>query len=440
MKAQFFRYWERLHSSFWFVPSILAIGATVLAFATVALDEQAKEVLSQWEWLYSGGAEGASAVLQTIAGSMITIGGVVFSMTLVALTLASAQFGPRLLRNFMSDTVNQLVLGTFIATFIYCLLVMRTIRRESEVAFVPHLSVTLGLLFALVSMAVLIYFIHHVSVSIQADEVVARVARELDEGIDRLFPEDIGEAVPFEVGRDRELLATLENEPQPVEAPTDGYLQFIDAEALMSVAVEHDLVMQVVQRPGQYVTADRPLLLLAPAVRVSDKVRAAVSKAILVGSQRTPSQDLEFAISQLVEIAVRALSPGVNDPFTAIRCADRLGSAIYRLARRPMPSPYRRDEKNRLRIVAPPVTFPEVLAASFNEIRQNAGSSAAVTIRLMEVMAIVAESANRPEDRHAVLMHAQLIANAAARGLPEEADRAIVDERLQAVLRVLNAR
>ena len=281
---------------------------------------------------------------------MVTIAGVVFSMTLVALTLASAQFGPRLLRNFMSDTINQFVLGTFIATFIYSLLVMRTIRREDEVAFVPHFSVTLAVVLALVSMAVLIYFIHHVSVSIQADEVVARVANELDEGMDRLFPEDIGESKsPRDDGRDREDLAVLKQVSRAVGARQDGYLQFIDADALMSLAVKHDLVMQLVQRPGQYVTAERPLVVLAPGGRVSQEVREAIGEAIIVGSQRTPSQDIEFAISQLVEIAVRALSPSVNDPFTAIRCADRLASAMCRLARRPMPSPYRRDERDRIR-------------------------------------------------------------------------------------------
>ncbi len=437
MKAQFLKYWEQLHSSFWFVPAILALGSTALALSAVALDERATDVLRNWKWLYSGGAEGASAVLQTIAGSMITIAGVVFSMTLVALTLASAQFGPRLLRNFMRDTVNQLVLGTFVATFIYCLLVMRMIRHEDEVAFVPHFSVTLGVVLALVSMAVLIYFIHHVSVSIQADEVVARVAKDLDEGMDRLFPEDLGKSEPPAAGQDREALAVLEGESQPVDARRDGYLQFIDADALISLAVKHDLVMRLVQRPGQYVTAGRPLILIAPAGRVSDEVRTAVSDAIVVGSQRTPTQDIEFSISQLVEIAVRALSPGVNDPFTAIRCADRLGSALYRLGRRPMPSPYRRDENSRLRIVAPPVSFAEILDASFGQIRQNAGTSAAVTIRLMDVMAIIAESADRPDDRSAVLRHARLVADA-GKVLPEEADRTRIDERLQAVLRVLN--
>src|SRR5690349_8302143 len=168
----------------------MACGAIALSFITVALD---KTVTERWlqahTWAYTGGAEGASLVLSTVAASMITIAGGVFSMTLVALSLASSQLGPRLLRNFMRDTATQVVLGTFISTFVYCLLVLRTIRRADEVAFVPHLSVTVGLLMAVSSLGVLIYFIHHVAVSIQADEVIARVAADLFEGIERLFPD-----------------------------------------------------------------------------------------------------------------------------------------------------------------------------------------------------------------------------------------------------------
>jgi uncharacterized membrane protein len=171
MKAIILKYWEQIRSSFWFLPSLMATAAVGLSFITVALDQRVTQKwLRRLGWVYNGGAEGASAVLQTIAGSMITIAGVVFSLTLVALSLASSQFGPRILRNFMRDTINQLVLGTFIATFLYCLLVLRTIRRDEGALFVPHLSVTLGVAFALASLWVLIYFIHHVSVSIQADE------------------------------------------------------------------------------------------------------------------------------------------------------------------------------------------------------------------------------------------------------------------------------
>ena len=185
MRIQVFKIWEGVRSSFWFLPAIMAGGAMVLAFATVALDEQVTDWLTlNWGWTFTGGAEGASALLGAIAGSMITIAGVVFSMTLVALSLASSQLGPRLLQSFMRNTITQMVLGTFVATFLDCVLVLRTIRRADEIAFVPQLSVSLGVLLAVTSVGVLIYFIHHVSVSIQANEIVARVGTELIEGIE----------------------------------------------------------------------------------------------------------------------------------------------------------------------------------------------------------------------------------------------------------------
>ena len=172
MRVLLFKTWTNVRTSFWFLPAVMAGGAMVLALATVAFDKQATDWLTlNWGWVFTGGAEGASSLLAAIAGSMITIAGVVFSMTLVALSLASSQLGPRLLHNFMRDTTTQIALGTFVATFLYCLLVLRTIRRADEIVFVPHMSVTLGVLLAVVSVGVFIYFIHHLSVSIQANEM-----------------------------------------------------------------------------------------------------------------------------------------------------------------------------------------------------------------------------------------------------------------------------
>lgn len=441
MMAHFLKYWDRLRSSFWFVPAIMAGGAVALAFATVALDEMVTDQWRRtWAWAYAGGAEGASALLGTIAGSMVTVAALVFSMTLVALTLASSQFGPRLLRNFMRDTSNQVVLGTFIATFLYCLLVLRTIRHAEGDPFVPHLSVTMGVLFALISMGVLIYFIHHVCVSIQADDIVARVGAELIDGIERLFPEKIGREQPGIPVRPSfaDLPDSFDRDARPVAAVEDGYVQFIDADALMGLATREDLMLRVDQRPGHYVTAGNALVRVWPGHRVTDRLAAQVNEAIILGNQRTPAQDVEFTVSQLVEIAVRALSPGVNDPFTAIRCVDRLGSALARLAQRVTPSPYRRDGHNQLRMVVPPLTYPALVDSAFNQIRQHARSSVAVTIRLLETIAIVAKSARRPEDRAALRRHARIIARGARAGLPEDEDRGVVEDRFQVVNRVLD--
>ncbi|MDT8377104.1 MAG: DUF2254 domain-containing protein [Mariprofundaceae bacterium] len=439
MRVQVFKTWNRIRSSLWFIPAVMAVGAMVLAFATVALDERATDWLElNWGWAFTNGAEGVSSLLGAIAGSMITIAGVVFSMTLVALSLASSQLGPRLLRNFMRDTTTQTVLGTFVATFLYCLLVLRTIRRADEIAFVPHLSVTLCVLLAVVSVGVLIYFIHHVSVSMQANEIVARVGTELIKEIERLFPQNIGRGAPRIPTKppDADFLDTFNREALPVGSAGDGYIQFVDGDALLALAVQEDVVIRLERRPGHYVVATRPLVLVWPGNRVTDQLIDLVNSAFAMGNQRTSGQDLEFAVDQLVEIAIRALSPGVNDPFTAMTCVDQLGSALCRLAQRDMPSPYRHDSQDQLRVITPVFTFPDVTDAAFDQIRQYSRSSAAVTIRLLETIAVVAVSVHRPEDRASLLRHARMIARGASEELSEDEDLRAVEERCQAVIQL----
>ncbi|NHA15779.1 DUF2254 domain-containing protein [Thioalkalivibrio sp. XN279] len=442
MRVRVFTIFNRIRSSFWFLPAAMATGAMVLAFATVALDTAATDWLAlNWGLTFTGGAEGGAALLGTIAGSMITIAGVVFSMTLVALSLASSQLGPRLLRNFMRDTMTQVVLGTFVATFLYCLLVLRTIRRAEETLFVPHLSVSLGVLLAVVSVGVLIYFIHHVSVSIQANEIVARVGKELIEGIERLFPEKIGRGAPRtpKAPPDADFLDRFGAEACPIGSAADGYLQFVDGDDLMALAMQEDVVIRVEPRPGHYVVATRPLVHVWPGNRVNDQLIERVHSAFALGNQRTSGQDIEFGVNELVEIAIRALSPGVNDPFTAMTCVDRLGSALCRLAERDMPSPYRYDTEDQLRLITHVFTFADVTDAAFNQIRQYGRSSTAVTIRLLETITEIAGSVHRQEDRLALLRHATMIARGAVDGLPEEKDRQEVEKRFQSAQRLLTS-
>lgn len=440
MRTKLLKYWDRIRSSFWFVPTVMAAGAALLAFATVALDEAiGDDWLDEVGWAYTGGAEGAASVLGTIAGSMITIAGVVFSLTLVALSIASSQFGPRLLRNFMRDTINQFVLGIFIATFLYCLLVLRTIRRGDEIAFVPHVSVTIGVLFAILSLGVLIYFIHHVSLSIQADEIVARVGRELKAEVDRFFPDDVGrDAAQSETPlADVQLPEAFDREARSIVSTDDGYLQLIDGAGLLDLAVESDAVLRIERRPGHYVICGSPLVSAWPPGRADDAFAARVNAAFALGNQRTPGQDVEFAVHQLVEIALRALSPGINDPFTAMTCVDRLGSALCRVAQRRTPSTHRLDDAGRLRVVAPQVTFRGIADAALNQIRQHARSNAAVAIRLLETLAGVAAFAVRQDDRDAIARHAEMVERAAQDGLPEAEDRKAVHRRYEEAMKAL---
>jgi uncharacterized membrane protein len=431
------KYWNLVRSSFWFVPANMTVVAVALALVGVSVDEPLTEWLAfHLGWTFAGGAEGASAVLGVIAGSMITIAGVVFSMTLIALSLASSQLGSRLLRTFMRDTSTQVVLGTFIATFVYCLLVLRTIRHAEGFEFVPHLSVSFGVVLAVGSVGVLIYFIHHVSVSIQANEIAAHIGEELIERIDRLFPKQIGQEGPRVAGDppDPAFIEAFDGTARPVAGDEDGYLQIIDGDALLALATAEDLVVRLERKPGHYVVAGCPLLLIWPGSRVTDQLAKQVQSLFVLGNQRTSDQDIEFGVNQLVEMAVRALSPGINDPFTAIACVDQLGSALCRLAARDMPSPYRYDRQNQLRLIARADTFRGIVDATFTPLRQYGRSSAAVTIRVLETIALVAGFVHRPEDRATLLLHARMISRGAREALPEEEDRRVVEGRLQAVI------
>jgi uncharacterized membrane protein len=440
MKVQVFKAWNRLRTSFWFLPTVMAGAAIFMALVTVHFDKPITKWLSHhWGFTFTGGAEGSSALLSTIAGSMITIAGVVFSMTLVVLSLASSQLGPRLLRNFMRDTMTQIVLGTFVATFLFCLLVLRTIRRADEIVFVPHLSVSLGVVFAVMSVGVLIYFIHHVSVSIQANDIVARVGTVLIEGMENLFPESIGQDLTLNSNEppDAGFLERFDREARSIRSREDGYLQFIDGDALMALAIKAEVIILLERRPGHYVIAKRTLVKVWPASKVNDLLIDKIIAAFALGEQRTSGQDIEYAVNQLVEIAVRALSPGVNDPFTAIACVDQLGSALARLAEQDKPSSYRYDQKNQLRLITPLFNFSDVTDAAFNQIRQYSRASTAVSMRLLETIAEIAISVTQPEDRAALLRHAEMIVRGAYDGLPEDEDRDSVEQRFQLAYQAL---
>jgi uncharacterized membrane protein len=422
--------WDDLRGTFWFVPLLMVAGAAVLSFLTLAADGAAAErgVAITLPWTFSRGPEGARSLLAAVAGSMLTIASVCFSITVLALQQASTQFGPRLLHNFMRDRGNQLVLGTLIAAFTYCLLVLRSVNGTDDDRFVPHLSVTVGLLSGLAGVGVLIYFLHHAAASLQAENVIAAVGRELDAAIDRLYPSRVG-AGPAAAGD----VAPPPEGGAEVTAGASDYLQAVDADTLMRQATEHDLLLTLAYRPGQFVARGSPLLRAWPGERVTDEVAAALRGAFVLGPRRTLLQDVEFAVDQLVEIALRALSPGINDPFTAVACVDRLGAALAEFAGREFPSPRRCDEHRRLRVIAPTITADGIADAAFHQIRQAARGNATVTLRLLETIAALAPRARGSAFRPALLRHAQLV-HQECRGHLTAADHAAVTGRYEAVL------
>lgn len=416
---------ENLRSSYWFLPSVIAVAAIAFSFLTVWIDQQVQyDWVSHIGFFWSGGAEGARGLLSTLAGSMITVAGVVFSMTLVVLSLASSQFGPRLLRNLMRDTASQVGLGIFVATFIYCLLILRTIRSNETVTFVPYVSVTIGLVLGVASLAVLIYYIHHIAMAIQAPNVIARVAGELLESADALYP-------PAQHPGRKPVTAppAFEGLTREVCASDTGYIQAIDDFELLRVAREHDIVLQLLCRPGRFVAQGAPLVRVWPADRAGDESVAKVGRHLVIGKQRTAFQDVGFAIEQLVEVAVRALSPGINDPFTAVTCIDWLGAALRKLATKEFPAPYSFDENGDLRLVlADPISLAYLIDLAFDQIRQNAGQSVAVRVRLLQVIRMLLNEVATLEGMSALRRQADMIGQGVASEVPERLDRLAIEE------------
>lgn len=442
MRTKIINFTERLRSSYWFIPAIMMVAAILLSFGTIAIDHFLNQKqLDILQWTFFGGPQAIDSLLSTIAGSMISVAGVTFSITIVALSLASSQFGPRLLNSFIRDRGNQFSLGTFIATFLYAILVLRTLRVNSDDQFIPHLSASMAVLLAIFSLGILIYFFHHVSVSIIAENLIASVGNDLDIAIKRFFPEKRASQyweTFIELQSEEDIPKNFDKESATVTAKRSGYLQAIDEDGLLNLAKSNDLLLYLTIRPGDFVIYGMEMMKVWPPDKMTDELSDTLDKYFIVGSQRFYMQDVEYAINQLVEIAVRSLSPGINDPFTAIACINRLGVSISILAERSFPSAYHYDSENNLRLITDKTTFSGVLDSAFNQIRQYGRDSVAVTIRLLETIAIIAAHTNNREHLKELLTHARMIKTGADESLPEINDRNDVEKRFKQVSDILS--
>lgn len=422
MKLRLLKLYDTLISSYWFLPSLMAVIAGVGALLTLRIDRAGDtDWLQEIGWFWSGGPDGARAVLSTIAGSVMTVVSIVFSITIAALAQTSSQFGPRVLRNFTSDWGNQFVLGAFIATFIYCLLVLRTVRSVEENQFVPYLSVNIGVALVILTLGVLIYFIHHITQRIQVENVIAEIGHDFADALPRLFPKAIGHPVDH-----AEVKPPLEEEwaeATRVPAPHNGYVQRVDEAKLMRLADAYDLLIKLEKRPGDFVIVDTPLLLVLTPTQSEERWHKRLQASFTIGANRTHYQDVGYSLQQAVEIAALALSPGVNEPFTAITCIDWLGTALRGILLHNHASPWRYNESGRLRVIAQPASFGELTAAIFDQIRIYGCSNPAVMVRLLQMIASLAPHLQRTEDRWILIAHVHQIGRDAAANIANEADK-----------------
>ncbi|NCA84219.1 MAG: DUF2254 domain-containing protein [Clostridia bacterium] len=437
MKAKLIYLWETIQTSFWFVPLLLVLAAIGSAIGLIFLDSTIDYKPSgAIGYLFSGGAEAARSILSTIAGAMLAVAGTVFSITLVALTLASSQFGPRLLRNFMHDRLNQIVLGAYIATFIYCLLVLRTVKSDNDLDFIPNLSILFAIMVAVANIFLLIIFIHHISLGIQADYVISDSYKILNKNINRLFPDQDEESDSQQLANRAQEMLTIRIVADVVKAHEDGYLQMIDYDRLLELGKTHDLLISIKSLAGDFVVKQQPLATVHARKKTGKKQLDEIRGSIIMGGQRTPLQDVEFAIHQMVEVAARALSPGINDPFTAITCIDKLTATLSHLTRARFPEKYRCDTDGVPRVEVRPVNFAGLIDASFNQIRQYGERSPSVLIRLMESLGTLQAFARADDQREAIQRHAAMVLEAGEAGITVKNDLDDLKTRYESFLKI----
>jgi len=436
MITKLHHWWQDMRSSFWFVPAVIVLGAVALATVLIAVDATVDlHVVARWPLLFGAGAAGARGLLTAVASSMITVAGVVFSITIVALALTSSQYTSRVLRNFMRDRVNQVVLGVFVGIFAYCLVVLRVIRGGDEGAFVPSLAVLGGLILAFVGIAYLVYFIHYISMSIQASRIIATAAHETIAAVDRLFPQELGDDADEDADGDL-AMPLAEQHWSSAPAQQTGYVESIDGDALLRWAQEHGTILRMERGIGEFVIEGTPLISVASSNRPDDETRAELNARYFIGRHRTVEQDASWGIRQIVDIALKALSPGINDSTTAVMGVDYLGAILVRLASRQFPASHRLDQ-GELRLITRGPSFPSLLAEAFDQIRQNAAGNTAVLTRLLQALETIAGQTENLRRRQALRQQAELIAAVAERTIASPHDRGDVEAAILRLSQVL---
>ena len=379
-----------------FIPVLFLIGAVVLSLVSISLDrgEMGQWILAQ-PWFPDLGIESARAFLATVATSVVTVASLVFSLTFIALTIASQQLGPRLISRAMTDRVNQFALGVFVGTFLYALLVLGATDRNSTGVSVPPLSIFLVFAAVSASLVLLVVFVHHTAIAIQADYVLAWQSRTLENAIDQIFPEDM---TPPSFDRPDPLPADSE----PITASGAGYIQVVDWRTLMSVAERTGTIIVLECRPGHFVSAGIPLCHVISGTRLSEDDRITVRDALVVGPVRTPAEDFEYHLRAIIDVGMRGLSAGINDYHTAMSALDWIGAAISRIMGRSMPPSALCGRAGDPKVFLFPVTFERVLHVGFRQIMDVAHDKTPIIVHLLVVLTSLARLARTAAHRDAI--------------------------------------
>lgn len=421
-----------LRTSFWFVPTIMALAGVALLAVTLLVEERLRPLRSRPPWyLYVGDPSEAQTVLSTLLSSMITMASLVFSITMVVLTLAASQFGPRLIRSFMGNLQTQIVLGAFVMTIVFCLLALPALEVAETTARLPYVSVSAALALTLLSVALLVVFLDSLARSIVSETVIDRVGRDLDRLIEQL-----PEAPASVVNEDPTEFAPADLEERAVffGPRAAGYVQAIEFEQLIAAAAASDVLILLYFRAGHYLVPGAPEIGVYPGERLDEDLKTRVQAAIITGVHRMPIQDTDFSIRHFDEIATRALSPGVNDPYTAVAVTDRLSASLCKLMGRALPRGVLRDDDNRVRVLCTPTSYRGLIGAAFNQLRQHGAGMPIIVLHILEAVERIGQHARFAEQREALMEEAEALMQSARRRIDSEMDLKSIEDRYAAIL------
>lgn len=432
MRRIYLRYtWDRLQVNFWFVPAIMALAAILLVVVMHWVDSQYDEnILANFRMIVSGEASELRSFMLGMAVTILTTTGIVFTLLTLPLSTVAAQYGSRLLRVFLSDRTIQLVLGQFVATFIYCFVAAVSIQPND-----PDVSITftIGILLMLVAVGCLILLIQHISKMLQAPFIAAIAGAELLKVVQKHISSVESRFEQKDPIDQHTQIDRGESEGYPVQVQQAGYIQYIDPEYILMVAQTQNLVIHLLCKPGQFLWQGMTFAMIWPPERVNRDIEKEILKAMQIGNQRTPTQDIEYAVDQLVEMAVRAISPSNNDPFTTMTCLDYLGQGLAHLARVEDDQAISLDQNNQIRLLFKVISFPELVDTAFEMLRHSSRNNATVLVHMLNVIDQIGRDAPLPQKRHVLLHQVKLIVAESQDSNLIEADQQGVCQRAEEV-------
>ncbi|MCL4804326.1 MAG: DUF2254 domain-containing protein [Anaerolineae bacterium] len=424
--------WDRLRVSFWFVPAIMALVAVPLAWIMYEIDARIpNELLADSRLVLSGDVDALRSTLVSIATTVLATAGVVFTLLTLPLSTVAAQYGSRLLRVFLRDRTTQLVLGMFVGTFVYCIAAAFTILPAEIEPASPQLTATLGLLMMMATFGSLILLVQHISTMLQAPNIAAAAGEQLMDVVRVDDTDDVRSADNSGSAARREIASLMESSGHLIHIAETGYIQTVDPQILLTLARENDLLIRLLQKPGAFVRSGEAVAGVWPPERITEQRDKQIRRAFRVGNQRTPTQDVETAVNQLVEMAVRAMSPAINDPFTAMTCLDHIGNGLTLFVRQGEESLNTYDRDGRLRLIFEPVTFAELLSTAFDMLRHCSCDNADVLLHMLAVINDIGQETKTAEARRLLRHHAGLICAESMAGRLIEEDRRRIQQCAQ---------